>query len=91
MVMLHFGCCLLILCGGTEDLQSHFEKFGDINNAVVKRYSSTGYSRGFGFVTFADPAVCDKVLLDKHVINGRTVSSGRRVCRMLASIDQLRE
>jgi len=29
--------------------------------------------RGFGFVTFADPSVIDKVLEDDHVIDGRTV------------------
>lgn len=34
---------------------------------------NTGHPRGFGFVTFADPAVCDRVVDDKHVIDGRTV------------------
>ena len=29
--------------------------------------------RGFGFVTFADPSVVDKVLEDEHVIDGRMV------------------
>jgi RNA recognition motif-containing protein len=29
--------------------------------------------RGFGFVTFSDPSVIDKVLEDDHVIDGRTV------------------
>jgi RNA recognition motif-containing protein len=30
--------------------------------------------RGFGFVTFADPSVIDKVFEDEHVIDGRSVS-----------------
>lgn len=33
----------------------------------------SGRPRGFGFVTFADPAVADKVLEEEHVIDGRTV------------------
>jgi heterogeneous nuclear ribonucleoprotein A1/A3 len=33
----------------------------------------TKMPRGFGFVTFSDPSVIDKVLEDDHVIDGRTV------------------
>lgn len=33
----------------------------------------SGRPRGFGFVTFADPAVADKVLEEDHVIDGRPV------------------
>ena len=33
----------------------------------------TKMPRGFGFVTFSDPSVIDKVLEDEHVIDGRTV------------------
>lgn len=33
----------------------------------------TQMPRGFGFVTFSDPSVIDKVLEDEHVIDGRTV------------------
>jgi len=59
---------------GTDNLQSHFKKYGEIIDAVIMKDRSTGHPRGFGFVTFADPAVCDNVVLDKHVIDGRTVS-----------------
>lgn len=68
---------MLSSCGETEILQSHFKKYGEIIDAVIMKDRSTGHPRGFGFVTFADPAVCDNVVLDKHVIDGRTVSSGR--------------
>lgn len=33
----------------------------------------TQMPRGFGFVTFSDPSVIDKVLEDEHIIDGRTV------------------
>lgn len=33
----------------------------------------TGQPRGFGFVTYADPSVVDKVIEDDHVINGKQV------------------
>ena len=38
---------------------------------MMDRFS--GRPRGFGFVTFADPAVADKVLEEDHVIDGRVV------------------
>ena len=33
----------------------------------------TGQPRGFGFITYADPSVVDKVIEDTHVINGKQV------------------
>ena len=71
------GCDVPHAMLGTDNLQSHFKKYGEIIDAVIMKDRSTGHPRGFGFVTFADPAVCDAVVLDKHVIDGRTVSSGR--------------
>ena len=72
---MHGACGGLMMCVGTDNLQSHFKKYGEIIDAVIMKDRSTGHPRGFGFVTFADPAVCDNVVLDKHVIDGRTVSS----------------
>uniref|UniRef100_A0A453NSG8 RRM domain-containing protein n=1 Tax=Aegilops tauschii subsp. strangulata TaxID=200361 RepID=A0A453NSG8_AEGTS len=41
----------------------------------------TKMPRGFGFVTFSDPSVIDKVLEDEHNIDGRTVEVKRTVPR----------
>ncbi|GJP44779.1 hypothetical protein CLOM_g4198 [Closterium sp. NIES-68] len=40
---------------------------------------ATGRPRGFGFVTFEDPAACDKVVEDQHVIGGRAVEAKKSV------------
>ncbi|KAF0901817.1 hypothetical protein E2562_006451 [Oryza meyeriana var. granulata] len=41
----------------------------------------TKMPRGFGFVTFLDPSVIDRVLQDEHTIDGRTVEVKRTVPR----------
>lgn len=41
--------------------------------AVVMRDRATMRPRGFGFVTFKDKAVADRVVQDIHVIDGRQV------------------
>ena len=33
----------------------------------------TGQPRGFGFVTYAESSVVDKVIEDTHIINGKQV------------------
>lgn len=68
-----------------DNLTSHFKKYGEITDAVIMKDRSTGHPRGFGFVTFADPVVCDRVVLDKHVIDGRTVSDEYLSCTCTCS------
>ena len=58
-----------------EKLRDYFGQYGDVLQAVVMKDKTTGRPRGFGFVVFADPAVLDMVLQDKHTIDGRMVSS----------------
>uniref|UniRef100_A0A8C3W952 Musashi RNA binding protein 2 n=1 Tax=Catagonus wagneri TaxID=51154 RepID=A0A8C3W952_9CETA len=47
-------------------LRDYFSKFGEIRECMVMRDPTTKRSRGFGFVTFADPASVDKVLGQPH-------------------------
>lgn len=58
-----------------ETLRDYFGKYGDVTQSVIMRDKTTGRPRGFGFVVFSDPSVIDTVLEDRHVIDGRTVSS----------------
>lgn len=53
--------------------RSYFEKYGEITDAVIMRDRYTNQPRGFGFVTYADPSVVDKVIEDTHIINGKQV------------------
>ncbi|GAV90834.1 RRM_1 domain-containing protein/RRM_6 domain-containing protein, partial [Cephalotus follicularis] len=64
-----------------EAFASYFSKYGEITDSVIMRDKHTGRPRGFGFVTFADLAVADKVLEEDHVIDGRTVEVKRTVPR----------
>ena len=44
-----------------------------MSDAHVVRDRTTGQSRGFGFVTFVDPAVARAVMMTDHKIDGRDV------------------
>lgn len=57
-----------------DRLRQYFQSFGDVVEAVIMKDRTTGRARGFGFVVFADPAVAERVVVEKHVIDGRTVS-----------------
>lgn len=60
----------------TEDkLREYFGKYGEVMQAVIMRDKISGRPRGFGFVVFADPTLVDRVLQDKHTIDGRVVRS----------------
>lgn len=52
----------------------HFEKYGEITDSVIMKDRYSGRPRGFGFITFADPSVVDRVIQETHVINGKEVS-----------------
>ncbi|KAI3997416.1 hypothetical protein MKX01_017786 [Papaver californicum] len=64
-----------------DTLKDHFNKFGEVVQTNILRYRNTGSARGFGFVLFSDKSVADKVLLEKHVILGKTVDVGKVVLR----------
>lgn len=59
-----------------ENLQRYFGRYGEVIDCVVMKNSESGRSRGFGFVTFSDPANVPLVLQNgPHQLDGRTVSN----------------
>jgi len=66
-----FAICMLLV---SENLQRYFSRYGDVIDCVVMKNSESGRSRGFGFVTFSDPANVSLVLQSgPHQLDGRTV------------------
>ncbi|KAJ0801455.1 putative RNA recognition motif domain, nucleotide-binding alpha-beta plait domain superfamily [Helianthus annuus] len=64
-----------------ERLQEYFSGFGEVLEAVIMKDHTTGRARGFGFVVFADPAVAERVIKEKHHIDGRMVEAKKAVPR----------
>ncbi|KAF3443299.1 hypothetical protein FNV43_RR12981 [Rhamnella rubrinervis] len=64
-----------------ERLKEYFSTFGEVVEAVIMKDRTTGRARGFGFVVFADPSVADRVIKEKHNIDGRMVEAKKAVPR----------
>lgn len=64
-----------------DRLRDYFSTFGEVVEAVIMKDRTTGRARGFGFVVFNDPAVADKVIKEKHNIDGRMVEAKKAVPR----------
>ncbi|CAM8985981.1 unnamed protein product [Rhodiola kirilowii] len=64
-----------------ERLREYFQRFGEVVETVIMKDRNTGRARGFGFIIFGDPAVAERVVMEKHVIDGRTVEAKKAVPR----------
>ncbi|XP_019191148.1 PREDICTED: heterogeneous nuclear ribonucleoprotein 1-like isoform X2 [Ipomoea nil] len=62
-------------------LKEYFQTFGEVVEAVIMKDRATGRARGFGFVVFEDPSVAERVVKEKHMIDGRTVEAKKAVPR----------
>uniref|UniRef100_A0A0D9VA57 RRM domain-containing protein n=1 Tax=Leersia perrieri TaxID=77586 RepID=A0A0D9VA57_9ORYZ len=58
----------------TEDLRHYFGRFGRIVDAYIPKDPKRSGHRGFGFVTFADEGVADRVARRSHEILGQEVA-----------------
>ena len=58
---------------GESDLQQLFSPFGPLLDAKIKRYSTTGKTLSYGFVTFASEASAQEALkaMDGNMFSGR--------------------
>ncbi len=74
-----------------EKLRDHFQAYGEVAEVVIMKDRATGRARGFGFVVFADPAVADRVVKEKHTIDGRTVSDLLQETLVLKSVERDRQ
>ncbi|CAI9115983.1 OLC1v1017017C1 [Oldenlandia corymbosa var. corymbosa] len=64
-----------------DSLKCHFEKYGAVLASEITKDRLTGLSRGFAFVTMAEPSGVESALQDSHVICGRTVEVKRAIPR----------
>lgn len=56
----------------TDDtVRLHFSQFGAVEATEIMKDRLGGKSRGFGFVTFVDPAAAARALQVEHTIDGR--------------------
>jgi len=63
-----------------EKLREHFEQYGRITECTVMK-DNNGCSRGFGFITYENPEVLDKVLEINHILDGKTIDPKRAIPR----------
>ncbi|KAJ6941127.1 hypothetical protein NC651_007038 [Populus alba x Populus x berolinensis] len=64
-----------------ERLKDYFQSFGEVVEAVIMKDRTTGRARGFGFVVFSDPSIAERVIKEKHSIDGRLVEAKKAVPR----------
>ena len=50
-----------------EEFLQCFEQYGTVVNCVILYYRFTSRSRGFGFITFEDPHICQQLLQMKRI------------------------
>ncbi|XP_061688138.1 TAR DNA-binding protein 43 isoform X2 [Syngnathoides biaculeatus] len=54
-----------------QDLKDYFSTFGEVIMVQVKRDGRSGNSKGFGFVRFTEYESQEKVIAQRHMIDGR--------------------
>ncbi|KAG2526550.1 hypothetical protein BBO99_00002962 [Phytophthora kernoviae] len=65
-----------------EKLRAYFGAYGTVTDAVVMKDPISRRSRGFGFITYADPVCVDRALTQpNHILDSRRVEAKRAVPR----------
>ncbi|EKJ76123.1 hypothetical protein NXS19_004006 [Fusarium pseudograminearum] len=64
-----------------QSLRDYFAQFGEVVECTVMRDSSTGRSRGFGFLTFKDAKTVNIVMVKEHFLDGKIIDPKRAIPR----------
>lgn len=56
-------------------LREYFARYGPVSDCVIMRDRLTGHPRGFGFVTYDDQLVAERVAAEFHELDGRQVEA----------------
>ncbi|CAH0004793.1 unnamed protein product [Clonostachys byssicola] len=64
-----------------QSLRDYFSQFGEVVECTVMRDSSTGRSRGFGFLTFKDPKTVNIVMVKEHFLDNKIIDPKRAIPR----------
>ncbi|CDF34187.1 hnRNP-like protein, RNA recognition motif (RRM)-containing protein, partial [Chondrus crispus] len=58
-----------------DSVRSYFARYGPVSDCVIMRDRLTGHPRGFGFVTYDDQLVAERVATEFHELDGRQVEA----------------
>ncbi|KAJ4265561.1 hypothetical protein NW762_004852 [Fusarium torreyae] len=64
-----------------QSLRDYFSQYGEVVECTVMRDSSTGRSRGFGFLTFKDAKTVNIVMVKEHILDGKIIDPKRAIPR----------
>ncbi|KAG5458590.1 MAG: hypothetical protein BJ554DRAFT_1159 [Olpidium bornovanus] len=62
-------------------MRAYFSKWGEVLDCSVMKEPVTLKSRGFGFLTYADPDVVPTMLAAEHFLDGKRVDPKRAIPR----------
>ncbi|KAG0672218.1 hypothetical protein C6P45_003693 [Maudiozyma exigua] len=62
-----------------DKLKNYFSKYGNVIDLKIMRDNATGRSRGFGFLTFAEPQSVDEVVKTQHILDGKVIDPKRAI------------
>lgn len=66
----------------TEDsLYEYFSKYGTVTEHLIMKDPTTGRSRGFAFLTFADATSVDEVIKKDHILDGKLIDPKRAIAK----------
>ncbi|KAK9800727.1 hypothetical protein WJX73_000776 [Symbiochloris irregularis] len=62
-----------------EKVRDYFGQFGEIADVTIMKDRLTDRPRGFGFLTYVDEAVAERVVQQAHTLDGRQIDAKRSV------------